>query len=94
MAKPEQHPNEIVLEKAEQKDGKLKVFVNGALKDEIPKNAASDLKWLGGEYARQEGIKNFQLKVDGKLLTADQITKTKADNVESIEVNTFDTAAI
>jgi len=93
MSTPEQHPNEIKLEKVEQNERKLKIFVNGALKDEIPKNSAADLKWLGGEYARQEGIKNFQIKVDGKVLNTDQIAKAKADNVESIEVNTFDTAA-
>jgi hypothetical protein len=69
----------------------VKVYINGIFIEDIPANTIVDFPWFVMTYAKQEGIKNFQLKVDGHYVSTDDICDIKVGNIRTVGIKIFDT---
>ncbi len=70
----------------------IKMYVDGTFKEYIQADTIIDFPLFISTYAKQEGIKNYHLRVNRDPVGRDQINKIHIEDVSSIEINTFDVA--
>lgn len=70
----------------------IKIYVNGTFQETIPKYTIVDFPWFVMSYARQVGIKNLELRINGRLTDKEEIQDINLDDVEVIDISTYDVA--
>lgn len=82
----------VVEEVEEQIEKDIKIYVNGTFKENIPKSTIVDLPFFVASYARNEGIRNFQIAINGEEVTQDRLKIQKIEPINKIDIDTYDTA--